>query len=559
MSVKELRERCAAQGKTKSGNKADLVAKLLEVPVASITEECAACAKRAIVGFILTEDGETLCQKCQDRRVALAKAQARAERFTDHTPAIDPLSDDHPDLGVRVEVHTEGERLELVDGDLVPVVDLPSAPPPVWQFRPPLEPIVPDPNKNRTLPSISDTATVKRIYAMYERQRDDERRGYTLPMGYLGVECERACWYKLRWGAQAQFNGQAIRRFERGNREEDLILSELRSIGVEIWSQRSHVEGEHVACYVAEGWHVYAASGVLKESCESESVARRRARERDELQIKVTALDGHVGGRLDAVGRGFEEAPKTPHVVEAKNLNDKGMKRLAKMGVEAANPKHYAQTILYMLLLGLKRAVYFASGKNDDSIHFERIRMDKATRAHANALLEKAERVIRSNSPPDRISSDPTFFKCKFCDFRKICHESQTPEKNCRTCVHSTPVLDGSGSERPRWQCSYNGAAWAIPPDRQRLGCDAHLYIPGLLEPVLEYVGADNALSPSFIEYHDEHDVSVFNAVELRPVNELVLELETSAVFSSRELDENPIDASTNYAELRARLDLVPF
>ena len=90
----------------------------------------------------------------------------------------------------------------------------------------------------------------------------------------------------------------------------------------------------------------------------------------------------------------------------------------------------------------------------------------------------KAERVIRAAEPPLRVSNDPSWYECKMCHFSPICHGTDLPEVNCRTCAHSTPEVNGQA----RWTCAEHEQDLEF--NEQRTGCERHRYIPILLEKV---------------------------------------------------------------------------
>lgn len=56
--------------------------------------------------------------------------------------------------------------------------------------------------------------------------------------------------------------------------------------------------------------------------------------------------------------------------------------------------------------------------------------------------------IIESKEPPAKISQSPGWYKCKMCDYKGICHSSQMPAVNCRTCVNGVPGEDG------KWFCT---------------------------------------------------------------------------------------------------------
>jgi hypothetical protein len=78
-------------------------------------------------------------------------------------------------------------------------------------------------------------------------------------------------------------------------------------------------------------------------------------------------------------------------------------------------------------------------------------------------------------APPDRPFSLVKGSPCNWCDFQGFCYDGQWPERNCRTCLHSTPVEDG------KWTCSREGDPIEITPDTCCEGGKLHRYIPELV------------------------------------------------------------------------------
>ena len=304
--------------------------------------------------------------------------------------------------------------------------------------------------------------TVEAIKAWWHARLDEPRRAY-LGGSIIGRECERALWYSFRWSdppAAEQFDGRMARLFNRGHREESIFVEELRGIG----------------CTVHD---VDPATG---------------------QQFRFSAVSGHFGGGVDAVALGIPEAPKTWHLVEMKTHNAKRFASLQKDGVAKSKPEHQAQMQVYMHMASLDRALYLAVNKETDELYSERV---KYSEAEAQALLAKAERIIYADAPPAGISKDPSFFKCKFCPARRVCHTPQLPDRSCRTCAHATAERDGNG----RWSCAKYKTD--IPLAAQREGCDAHLYIPALLTRWGEVVDASEA--EGWIEYRAPDGVTFRN------------------------------------------------
>jgi hypothetical protein len=127
---------------------------------------------------------------------------------------------------------------------------------------------------------------------------------------------------------------------------------------------------------------------------------------------------------------------------------------------------------MYMRFSGMRRAYYLVVNKNDDTLYSERIAYQKSV---ADEMLEKARRIITAPNPPAKISDDPTWWKCRFCDHSDVCHSGAMATLTCRTCLHATAELDGDA----RWSCNYHKKSLTM--EEQAAGCSAHRYIPSLV------------------------------------------------------------------------------
>ena len=274
------------------------------------------------------------------------------------------------------------------------------------------------------LPSLTRDA----IFAAYEAQAGSGFRPH-LGASLIGKECERALWFDFRWTTRRQHPGRLLRLFETGHLEEARLVRNLRSTG----------------------------ATVLEVDPETGR------------QIRVEAHGGHFGGSLDGIALGLLEAPKTWHVLEFKTHSAKSFKELVAKGVRESKPQHFAQMQIYLHLTGLTRAMYLAVCKNTDELHAERIEHDPLV---AQGLLDKAQRVIQASLPPDRISNDPAWYLCRWCEHAPVCHGQTAAEINCRTCLHSAPVEGG-------WHCTAHQRP--ISDAEQRTACAQHLYLPALV------------------------------------------------------------------------------
>lgn len=272
--------------------------------------------------------------------------------------------------------------------------------------------------------------TVTEIYKAYEANQGDSRRPH-LGASQIGKACERALWYSFRWARTIRHEGRLLRLFDSGNHEEPRLVSDLRAIG-----------------------------------CEVVEIDPDTGR-----QLSVVDPDNrHFGGSMDGQALGIPEAPKKWHVLEFKTHGEKSFKLLLKDGVLASKPEHYAQMQIYMHFRGLTRALYLAKNKNTDELYSERIEYDMA---YALQLVEKARRVTFAQEPPIK-PWGPDYYLCKWCDWYDICHKDDQPERNCRTCMHSTPKPNGT------WICERHDNA-TLELETQRKGCGDQRYIPALV------------------------------------------------------------------------------
>lgn len=243
----------------------------------------------------------------------------------------------------------------------------------------------------------------------------------------LGSACERWMWLSFRWAVQPKFAGRILRLFRRGHQEEVNIIKDLRAIGVMVKPVDTQ-DGVNFGC--------------------------------------------HVSGSIDAVIEGgVPEAPHKRHIGEFKTHSLKSFNDVEAKGVEKSKPEHYAQMQVYMHGTGIDRALYVAVCKDNDRIYTERVRYDQEV---AEKLVARGKRIALSERMPPPISTDPSWFQCKFCDAHSFCHETKlTQHVNCRTCAHATPQDDST------WHCE----RWdnEIAVEYQYEGCPSHVLHPDLV------------------------------------------------------------------------------
>jgi hypothetical protein len=252
-----------------------------------------------------------------------------------------------------------------------------------------------------------------------------ERPRAHLGASTLGHPCERWLWLSFRWAVIEHFSGRILRLFRRGQNEEDTVIADLRLAGLEIDGQQDRVD-----------------------------------------------FGFHVSGSMDGIVlSGVPEAPNKKHVLEIKTHSKKSFDDLVKNGVAKSKPMHYGQMQAYMRGTGIDRALYVAICKDDDSYYIERVRYDEST---AIVLVQRGKRIALTERLPPPISTDETWYQCRFCAAHDFCHGSKlTIQVNCRTCAHVTPKDDGT-FYCTRWSDT-------IPVDAQHEGCRSHVLHPDLV------------------------------------------------------------------------------
>jgi hypothetical protein len=276
---------------------------------------------------------------------------------------------------------------------------------------------------------LLEPSTVRAIWEAYQASRNSwESIGVAI--GDLGNECDRAVWMTWRWCSEPEnFEGQKLRRFETGNREEERCIDNLIMAGADVYQQ----------------------------------------------QTKVFSHGGHVRGKLDAQVMGLPEFPEELVIVEIKALNKLRHAAVKKHGVQHSEVKHYIQMQKYLQLTGTYRGLYFAVNTDNDDIYTEFVAYDNETLERTD---KRTENIINSNYAPPRVSEKPDKYPCIFCRHQSVCFKESFGRVNCRTCLHSTPVASENGQDAT-WHCAKHDEE--IPLDIQKTGCPWHTYIPDLV------------------------------------------------------------------------------
>lgn len=283
---------------------------------------------------------------------------------------------------------------------------------------------------------VSKTADMIDDSTFWKGNHFDSSRPY-IGISIVAHPCSRYLWLNFRWFSFDLQEGRMLRLFRRGQREEEVVVEDLRDIGITL----------------------------------------------DHVLDKQLELDfgSHVKGHPDGlILSGVVEAPKAKHILEIKTHNNDSFQTLKKQGVKSAKPMHYGQMQCGMLgasiLLGdkVERALYVAVNKNDDELYTERIRLDKP---YAENLIKRGQDIATSDYMPSGCSTKADWWQCRMCRFHGFCHKKEEklfPDINCRTCMHFTAEKDNTCT------CACYGGA-VLPLDVQRKGCECHVIHPDMV------------------------------------------------------------------------------
>jgi hypothetical protein len=275
---------------------------------------------------------------------------------------------------------------------------------------------------NRTDRETLETKILADINAYCIAKYENGHRNH-LGASEMGKACLRQLYYKFRWVKKPNFDGRMLRLFNVGHSAEPRFVDYLRNIGFEV-----------------------------KEFAE------------DGKQFRISGVMGHYGGSLDGMCKAPAHYDLDTDLVflnEFKtNGTGSGYSKVAEQSLSKTKPEHFDQMCQYGYHYKLKYGLYLIENKNDSAITIKIVELDWNRGAE---LERKAQEIITAKEPPNRISDNPAFQTCQWCDFKSICHAGELPEKNCRSCKMSKPADQG------QWFCDKHSAV--IPADFIPKGC----------------------------------------------------------------------------------------
>lgn len=259
------------------------------------------------------------------------------------------------------------------------------------------------------------------------REIVDEPRPY-LGMSGIGGDCLRAQWFGFRWASGNRILEPRVKRiFQRGDLEEERIITDLREVGVDVYM------------LMPDGSKFYP-KGI-----------------REEYQEEIVHFTGHSKGHIDGRAINVPGAEKTEHLCEFKTMKASKFADYKKNGLK--NFQSYSgQRQLYMGYLKLMRCLYIVTNKDTEERSYDRAHFDLDI---FNWAKKRILTVLGTDTPPLGIGRSPDYFKCKFCSHKEVCYKQKPVDKNCRTCVNAE--LHDAGL----WKCK----GYDIPIAVQRIGC----------------------------------------------------------------------------------------
>jgi hypothetical protein len=187
-------------------------------------------------------------------------------------------------------------------------------------------------------------------------------------------------------------------------------------------------------------------------------------------QIRIRFAEGHGGGSLDAEASHPIYTGTELMLGEFKTYNEKQFNKLLKEGMPKAKPQHWVQKCVYGAARKIRYGFYCAICKNDDRIKVE---VHVLNWQLGEDAMRKGTEVILSKVPPPKLSENPAWVDCKWCEKRGVCHENKPVDVNCRSCRHAQPYENGE------WFCNFHNSI--IPEDFIPKACEKHFPLVGPL------------------------------------------------------------------------------
>ena len=243
-------------------------------------------------------------------------------------------------------------------------------------------------------------------------------------IGYseLGQSCSRKIWYNFRWFKLKETSARMARLFERGDWEEVRLEKDLQRINIIIFGQQKTIFG----------------------------------------------IANHIQGHIDAL---LTEVPGITGTIlgEFKTANQKRFDKFKKDNdILKTQPEYYYQAQSYMGKLNLKKCLFIVTNKNTEERWMKIIEFDKEA---FDKIETKAFDILTAEIPPERIGAS-TWYECKYCHFKDVCHFGVKFLKTCRSCKNVNIEENGV------WACGLDGKQLTVTD--QKNACDKYVPLENL-------------------------------------------------------------------------------
>ncbi len=207
----------------------------------------------------------------------------------------------------------------------------------------------------------------KLIYKTLEQQTD-EPRPY-IGASSIGNPCERAIWYGLHRTDAKVVDAKLRMTFQIGKRLEQMLLDLIPFLSLPI--NKSFHE-------------------------------------------KTYPL---FQGTVDAI---IYKNNEYDFILEIKTANNSSFDTFKKKGLRLWNSQYYDQVQSYMGMSGVHKCYLLALNKNTSELHDEFVLFDED---RYMSLVTKAKRIGEAVTEPPRISGSASFYLCKMCFYKGVCHK----------------------------------------------------------------------------------------------------------------------------------------
>jgi len=211
---------------------------------------------------------------------------------------------------------------------------------------------------------------VNTILNYIAKNSDEEPRHY-IGASSIGRPCVRSIWYSYQGAEEEPINPRSQVTFQIGKELESMILEYLKKSGIFIVSQGKFFQDS-----------------------------------------EVQEFQGHVDGVIVL-------PDESRAILEIKTAKDSSYNQFVKHGLKKWQEIYYSQLQAYMGMSGIHKGVILAINKNSSEMHEEWVEFNAPWYEWLKTL---ANTIKSSDNPPPKISDTASYFICKQCHFRRICH-----------------------------------------------------------------------------------------------------------------------------------------